>query len=49
MTLSFNNVLTVQDGVGNLKLNGDFITSDEDTLTLAYNGANWIEVTRSPN
>ena len=47
VTLQFNGILTVTDG-GNLKLNGDFVTAAESTLTLRSNGTNWFEVSRSP-
>jgi len=41
--------LTVNDGVGNIKLNGNFTSSMDDTLTLVYNGAEWVEIARSTN
>jgi hypothetical protein len=49
LTLQFTSVLTVKDGTGNLQLNGDFVTSTDDTLTLIYNGAVWAELSRSTN
>lgn len=48
ITMIFDDVLTVTDG-GNMKLAGDFTTSADDTLTLAYDGTNWYEVCRSVN
>jgi hypothetical protein len=49
IVLNFQNILTVNDGVGNLQLNGNFTTSVDDTLTLVYNGAQWVEIARSAN
>ncbi len=41
-------VVTAKDGTGNLVLNGDFILSATDrTLTLLYDGTNWVELARS--
>ena len=48
VTLRFDSVLTINDG-GNLKLAGAFVTSNEDTLTLICDGANWFETSRSLN
>lgn len=48
VTLIFADALTVTDG-SNLKLAGNFVTTADDTLTLACNGANWYEVARSAN
>lgn len=48
VTLVFADVLTVNDG-SNLKLNGNFTTSADDTLTLAYVNSNWYEIARSGN
>ena len=47
--LKFNVALTVKDGTGNLKLAGDFVTTNEDTLELVSGGANWFEISRSTN
>lgn len=43
--------VTVRDGVGNLQLAGGDFTLDHgyDTLTLYYNGSNWLELARSNN
>ena len=48
VVLRFDDVLTVVDG-SNLRLAGDFITSNNDTLTLICNGTNWYELSRSTN
>lgn len=48
VTLIFDGILTVTDG-SNLKLNGNYVTSADDTLTLVYDGTNWYEVCRSVN
>lgn len=48
ITLIFDDSLTVTDG-GNLKLAGDFTATADDTLTLAYDGTNWYETSRSVN
>lgn len=44
----FESSLTVTDG-NNLKLNGNFSATADDTLTLARVGSNWYEVGRSVN
>jgi polygalacturonase len=49
ITLQFQNALTVSDAVGNLQLSGNFTTTTDDTLTLMYNGAGWVEIARSTN
>lgn len=49
---AFNAARTVvfKDGTGNLRLEGDFTAdSSEDTITLMFNGSNWLEVARSNN
>jgi hypothetical protein len=48
ITLIFQGALTVTDG-SNLKLNGNFVTTSDDTLTLVCDGTNWYEVSRSVN
>lgn len=48
-TLIFTSSVTIKDGTGNLKLNGDFAANADDSLTLLYNGTHWIELSRSPN
>ena len=48
VTLIFDGVLTFTDG-SNLKLAGDFVTTADDTITIAYDGSNWFEVCRSVN
>ena len=43
-------VVTVKDGVGNLKLSADCpLASPNDTLLLVKQGSNWLEVSRSVN
>ena len=49
VTLRFADVLTVGDGGGSLYLNGNFVTSADDTLTLLSNGTAWYELSRSAN
>lgn len=46
--LRFEGVLTFTDG-NNLKLNGNFATSADDTITLIHDGTNFYEVARSAN
>tara|TARA_R110001606_G_scaffold19827_1_gene72326 strand:+ start:1117 stop:3303 length:2187 start_codon:yes stop_codon:yes gene_type:complete len=42
--------VVAKDSTGNLRLNGDFsLDHQNDTLTLIYNGSNWLEVSRSDN
>ena len=42
--------VVAKDGTGNLKLAGDCtLDNTEDTLTLIYNGTNWLELARSNN
>jgi hypothetical protein len=48
ITLVFADALTITDG-GNLKMNGNFVTSADDTIKFACDGTNWQEVSRSPN
>jgi hypothetical protein len=48
VTLKFAGVLTFTDG-SNLKLNGNFTTSADDTITLVCDGTSWFEVARSAN
>ncbi len=48
VTLLFTGILTFTDG-SNLKLNGNFVTSADDTITLVCDGTNWYEVARSVN
>lgn len=38
--------LTVKDGE-NLKLAGEFVLSENDTLTLICDGTNWVEIARA--
>lgn len=48
ITIVFDGILTFTDG-SNLKLNGNFVTSADDTITLVYDGTNFYEVARSTN
>ena len=48
ITLIFDDALTFTDG-SNLKLAGDFVTTADDTLSLCYDGTNWLETSRSIN
>lgn len=48
ITIIFDGVLTFTDG-SNLKLAGNFVTTADDTITLAYDGTNWYEICRSTN
>lgn len=42
--------VVAKDGTGNLKLAGDCtLDNSEDTLTVIYNGTNWLELARSNN
>jgi hypothetical protein len=49
ITIIFTGALTVTDNDGTLNLAGNFVTTANDVLTLVYDGANWIEVSRSVN
>ena len=48
VTLNFGGILTFTDG-SNLKLNANFVTTADDTITLVCDGTNWIEIARSVN
>jgi hypothetical protein len=48
VTLIFQGILTFTDG-SNLLLAGNFVTSADDSITLACTGTNWHEVSRSAN
>lgn len=48
VTLVFSGALTFTDG-SNLQLAGNFVTTGNDTITLACDGSNWYEVARSVN
>ena len=42
--------VVAKDGTGNLQLNGDMtLDNAQDTLTLIFDGANWLEISRSNN
>lgn len=49
VVLKFTGTPTVGDGGASLKLNGDFVASADDTLTLMNDGSAWFEVARSAN
>jgi hypothetical protein len=48
MILAFSGTNTIQD-TGNLKLNGNFVSTPNGTLSLLCDGTNWLEVGRSAN
>jgi parallel beta-helix repeat protein len=48
VTLVFQGALTFTDG-SNLKLNSNFVTTADDTITICCDGTNWFEVGRSAN
>jgi len=48
VTLIFSGALTFTDG-SNLKLNGNFVTTADDTISLVCDGTNWYETSRSAN
>lgn len=42
--------IVVKNGTGNLKLSADMtLDNQQDTLTLIYDGSNWLEIARSNN
>jgi len=47
-TMIFDGVLTVTDG-SNLKLESDFVTTADDTLSVCYDGTNFYETSRKVN
>jgi hypothetical protein len=49
VTLKFTGTPTVADATGNLKLNGNFVATADDTLSLLSDGAAWFELARSAN
>ena len=51
ISLRFTSALTVKDGVGNLRLAGDFVTTANDTIVLILpdDAGDWYEVSRSNN
>lgn len=48
VTIIFDGILTFTDG-SNLVLAGDFVTTANDTITLAFDGTSWFELSRSVN
>ena|SRR3990167_4723855 len=50
ITLTANaDTITFKDGTGNLLLAGDFAADATNTITLVFNGSNWLEKSRSSN
>lgn len=45
--LIFNAILTLTDGVGTLRLNGNFLTSSEASIELVSMGSYWQEISRT--
>jgi hypothetical protein len=45
----FTNANATLSDAGNLKLNGGFTSSGDDTMQLIYDGTNWYELARSVN
>jgi parallel beta-helix repeat protein len=48
VTLNFVGVLTLTSG-SNLKLASNFVTTNDDTITMYCDGTNWFEIARSVN
>ena len=48
LTLIFTGALTVTSNSNIALNNGNFVTAAGSVLTLAWNGSNWVEVSRSP-
>ncbi len=48
LTIIFDGILTFTDG-SNLKLNGNFVTTADDVIKLAFDGVNFFEISRSVN
>ena len=50
VAIDATHTVVCKDGTGNLQLNGDFsLDNSQDTITLVWNGGNWLEVSRSDN
>lgn len=49
ITFLFSNGVTIKDGIGNLRLAGDFAATGGDTITLIGFGSNFYEIARSDN
>lgn len=49
VTLKFTGTPTLSDGGSSLKLNGNFVATADDTLTLISDGSQWFELARSSN
>lgn len=48
VTLQFDGALTLDDGAGNLSLQGDFTTAAGYHIKLISDGTNWHEISRTP-
>lgn len=48
ISIIFDAALTFTDG-NNLKLNGNFVTTADDTISLCFDGTNWYEMARAVN
>lgn len=48
ITFIYDSTAGFTDG-GNLKLNGDFVATADDSIVLQYDGTNWYELSRSVN
>jgi hypothetical protein len=49
VTLIFTSTAGLSDGVGNLRLSAAFTGTADDAVTLACDGTNWFEMSRSAN
>jgi hypothetical protein len=49
VTLKFTGTPTAYDGGSSMKLNGNFVATADDTLSLVHDGTAWFETSRSAN
>ena len=49
ITILFTGIVTLKDGVGNMKLAGDFVAGNTDTIKLLNVNGTWHELSRSTN
>ena len=49
ITLAFTNANTTMTDGGTLRLSAAFVSTADDTMTLRFDGTNWLEVARSVN
>ena len=49
ITILFTGIVTIKDGVGNMKLAGDFVAGNTDTIKLLNVNGTWHELSRSTN